>query len=156
MAWSAPIVHSVGDILTASDWNISSNDISFLGGTAAAEITTTQTTTTTAYVDLATIGPAVTVTTGANALVLLTSDSSITVGGDVAAMGCAVSGATTIAAPAGTNSIYISQTSQIQTTCATFIASLTPGSNTFTAKYGIIGGGTGSWSNRTITVIPLP
>jgi hypothetical protein len=35
------------------------------------------------------------------------------------------------------------------------ITGLTPGSNTFTAKYRITGG-TGTWRDRDIVVIPLP
>lgn len=30
MAWSTPIIHATGDIVTASDWNVSSNDLSYL------------------------------------------------------------------------------------------------------------------------------
>ena len=45
MAWATPIIHSVGDILTASDWNISSNDLSFLGDLQTNFIGTNETTT---------------------------------------------------------------------------------------------------------------
>jgi hypothetical protein len=39
---------------------------------------------------------------------------------------------------------------------ATFlITGITPGSATFTAKYRVSGGGTGTYANRTITVVPL-
>lgn len=30
MSWATPILHSVGDVLTASDWNLTSNDLSYL------------------------------------------------------------------------------------------------------------------------------
>lgn len=32
MSWSAPVIHSTGDVVTASDWNIDSNDLTFLDG----------------------------------------------------------------------------------------------------------------------------
>ena len=32
MAWTTPVIHAVGDVLTASDWNISSNDLIYLYG----------------------------------------------------------------------------------------------------------------------------
>ena len=70
MAWSTPITHAVGDILTTTDWNISSIHLTFLGGAACATVTASQTTTSTSYTDLATVGPAVTLTTGANAVSL--------------------------------------------------------------------------------------
>ena len=69
MAWVTPIIHSVGDILTASDWNISSGDLAFLGNATGNVIGTSEGTTSSTYTDLATVGPSVTLTTGVNALV---------------------------------------------------------------------------------------
>lgn len=34
MSWVTPILHSVGDVLSAGDWNIGSNDLTFLYGDA--------------------------------------------------------------------------------------------------------------------------
>lgn len=158
MSWGTPIIHSVGDVLTAADWNTSSNDLSFLAGTASANILTVETTTSTTYTDLATVGPAVTLTTGANALVIVTA--SLSNSGSAVSnfnlMGYAVSGASTVAA---TDNTALSATSnpansETQMSMATVVG-LTAGSNTFTAKYKV-GAGTGSFSRRVITVIPLP
>lgn len=30
MSWATPILHAVGDVLSSSDWNITSNDLTFL------------------------------------------------------------------------------------------------------------------------------
>ena len=99
MAWATPITHSVGDILTASDWNITSNDVTFLASTSFASVGASQSTASGSYTDLATVGPAVTVTTGTSALVILTCNGANSGGGfDAALMGFAVSGATTVAA----------------------------------------------------------
>lgn len=158
MAWTTPILHSVGDVLTASDWNITSNDVSFLAGTASAFVATSQTTASTSYTDLATVGPAVTVTTGAHALVFFAAIMANNTGNGESLMAAAVSGATTIAAAAGTGQLLYqtySSGSGSQSASFSFVSGLTPGSNTFTAKYAGQGG-TSTFQNRTITVIPLP
>lgn len=161
MAWSAPIIHAVGDILSASDWNISSNDLSFLASTTSASIATSQPTNSTSFTDLATVGPVVSLTTGANALVFCTAnlrnDSGTGTGG--AAMNYAVSGATTIAAPAGpTNLFFMSAIANQQATltCAVPITGLTPGTNVFTAKYEAVTTGNATFVTRVLSVIPLP
>jgi hypothetical protein len=76
-----------------------------------------------------------------------------------AAMGFAVSGATTVAA--SVNQILYSQSpvggsSAIEASACCPISGLNPGSNTFTAKYEAVVGGTASFINRIITVFPLP
>ncbi len=45
--------------------------------------------------------------------------------------------------------------SAVQGSATFFVTGLTAGSNTFTAKYRVTGG-TGTYLNRTIIVIPLP
>jgi hypothetical protein len=160
VAWATPVTHSVGDVLTASDWNISSNDISFLAGTATATVNTSETTTSTSYADLTTPGPTVSVTTGANALVFITSYLYNNTADQLVQVGVDVSGATTIAAAAGSNSLLIQQGNAQgaipQTaTVATFIGSLTPGTNTFKLKYKV-NANTGTFQNRNIVVVPLP
>ena len=72
--------------------------VNLLAAINSAEVLTSQTTTSTSYTDLATVGPAVTVTTGTSAIVLITTQASPSVQGPNACMSCAVSGATTIAA----------------------------------------------------------
>ena len=44
MAWTAPVIHSVGDVLTASDWNISSNDLTYLRARTLGQTSTTSST----------------------------------------------------------------------------------------------------------------
>lgn len=154
MAYSAPVIHAVGDIFTASDNNILANDISFLAGTTGATVATSQTTASTSYVDLATAGPAVTVTTGANAIVTVTAELSNATVNDQSFMGYAISGATTLAAADATALMLVA--SAVFQASATYLQTgLTPGSNTFTAKYRVTAS-TGTWLNRTIIVQPLP
>ena len=121
----------------------------------AAAVTTSETTTSTSYTDLATAGPAVTVTSGTLALVIVGCDLSNATVGVRAAMGYAVSGATTIAAT--DVDAFIAQASAAGRRFAAsraFLVTLTGGSNTFTAKYSV-SAGTGTFRNREIIVIPF-
>lgn len=103
-------------------------------------ITTNESTTSTAYTDLATVGPVVTLLTGAVVYIALSSmlnNNSIS-NGTTGFMGVAVSGATVIAA----NTDQCVQCAGFMTTgffapgAAIFkLTGLTPGNNTFTAKY---------------------
>jgi hypothetical protein len=124
----------------------------------SAEVTTGQTTTSTSYTDLATSGPAVTVTTGTKALVIITSQIQPLAIDQTGFMSYAVSGATTIAAAdkfsmllrsSGTNAMNIFRASS-----AFMIENLTAGSNTFTAKYRVVAGTT-EYNFRQITVIDM-
>lgn len=123
---------------------------------ATAGIGTNQTTTSTSYTDLSTSGPAVTVTTGTKALVIVSSDIQNNTGGGTSFMSYAVSGATTISASDVTALAW----RQDSTTTSKIVASkasvvtLTAGSNTFTAKYRV-SSGTGTWVDREIFVINL-
>ena len=120
---------TVGPTLTAGQF-------SGIGYEAAA-----QTTSSTTYTDLATVGPSVALTTGTSAILILgafISDSGNL--GNNGWMSAAVSGATTIAAndlwgafgPEGLNGVASVQ--------GCIIGGLTPGVNTFTAKYKKVGG----------------
>jgi hypothetical protein len=134
------------------------------GGVKAAGggyVATGQTTTSTSYVDLATAGPSVTVTTGTLAIVSVTSIQSNSAGNANANVGnCfhsyAVSGASTIGA-ADASSARGGQTfaNQIFTRSSVmYLATLTAGSNTFTSKYRV-SDGTGTFSERHIAVWAL-
>jgi len=124
----------------------------------SASVATQQSTTTTTYTDLATSGPAVTVTTGTKALVFLRAELQNNTIGNASHMSFAVSGASTVSAsdgkalsyrPSGTNG------QQLQTAgTAIYISGLTAGSNTFTAKYRAANA-TASFQYREITVIDL-
>lgn len=119
---------------------------------ATATVATGEATTSTSFTDLATPGPAVTVTTGTKALVIVTGHSYNSASSNTNDMGFAVSGATTLAA---------SDTRRLRTSDATkfgsaawIVTGLTAGSNTFTAKFKV-NGGTGTFQDRSIHVIDL-
>lgn len=121
---------------------------------SSAVVATSQTTTSTSYTDLATSGPAVTVTTGTKALVILSALLKGNAAGDTAFMSFAVSGATTISA-ADTIALGTNDTGSARPYQSSFATrvTLTAGSNTFTAKYRTAT--TGTFANREIIVIDL-
>jgi len=115
-------------------------------------------TTSTSYTNLATSGPEVTVTTGTKALVIVSANivNSTNNNSLQAWMSYAVSGATTTSASdtwalavSGIQSIAY----QMKMSLAS-VATLTAGSNVFTAKYRATSG-TSEFGNRSITVINL-
>ena len=118
---------------------------------AADYIATSQATTSTSYTDLATAGPAVTLTTGTSAYVKIQ-----TLGADSVSnrqfMSFAVSGATTLAAGA-TYEIAPTQASNTTPLTLEFVVTgLTAGSNTFTAKYKSLDGNSVAFAKRLIKV----
>ena len=122
---------------------------------ATATVATSQTTTSGTYTDLATAGPAVTLTTGTKALVIVTCQISNDASLGLASMGFAVSGATTIAAAQTTSLSGRANADFITQASAMYLVTLTAGSNTFTAKYQRLSLGTSTFSNRVITVIDM-
>lgn len=182
MAWTAPMTAVANTAFTAAQFNthvrdnlvetapgkatagVSNGSIVTKSGTnqiafrtpSSAEIVTSQSTSSTGYTNLATTGPSVTVTTGSRALIIMSaslqnnSDNSSFVS-------VAITGATSDAAADdralrhrdGTGSSGEEQMSH-----AYLFTSLTPGSNTFTAKYRVIGG-TGTFRYRHLIVIPF-
>jgi len=122
-----------------------------------ASVLTFQTTTSTSYVDLATSGPACTVTTGTKALVIFGANENGNAAAVTALMDFAVSGATTRAATDDTCLMMTAPgvgNNQYASSRGITITGLTAGSNTFTCKYRQAGG-TGQFGNRFITVIDL-
>ena len=139
--FSTPI--SLGGV-TARSWPISST------------VTTAETqTASTGYASLATAGPSVTMTTGTSVLVLLNASCSRTAAGNSGYMSVAVSGATTIVASDANAAIVQSAGSGNNVLCRMLLLTVTAGSNTFTAQYKNDGGSTWTFSNRSLTVIPL-
>lgn len=178
MTWTAPMTAVAGSVFTAAQFNTFIRDN--LGETAPAKATTpgsffvtsatnqivervpniataagSDTTTGTSYTDLdGGPGPSLTITTGVNALVVISTSLQNTGTGSVR-MGYDISGSTTRAASDGR-------------ACATFgVAALggyiglsvletglTPGSNTFLAKYRVASG-TGTFNNRRMQVVPF-
>lgn len=179
MTWTAPMTAVAGSVFTAAQFNTHIRDN--LNETAPAKATTngsyfvvsdtnqisqrtpatnnvntSETTTSSAYTALATPGPAITATTGTMALVAVSATLSNNTSGQNSYVSYAISGATTTAASddraqlltaAATNQAFRASHWYLET-------GLTAGSNTFTAQYRVTGG-TGSWSNRRIIVLPL-
>jgi hypothetical protein len=117
---------------------------------AGARTSSFQTTTSTSYTDLATAGPAVTLTTGTKVLIIVSANASNSSGVSLADF--AVSGATTRAATDDT-CLLVPSGVNIAASQATFLT-VTAGSNTFTAKYRT-NTSTSTFGNRGITVIDL-
>lgn len=170
-----------GEQPSASKWNIlGTNDASFNDGTGIAdnailnrhlasgivtaseldldpaqqEITTDQTTTSTSYTDLATVGPAATVTVGPNGLLLVIWGAGIYTGSVKKDMSIALSGANTVAA-SDNYSVRRDGAAFDQTTSrAKLFTGLTAGSTTVTAKYKTASG-TANFFSRHLLAIPL-
>lgn len=124
----------------------------YFGRPVTAVVNTSESMSTGAYIDLATVGPAVTVETGTTARVtisaaLFNSTSQFTF------MGFAISGATTVAAT-DVQSLELFGVNLTRSDVSFVVAGLTAGSNTFTAKYRVTGGN-GTFQNRIITVEAL-
>jgi hypothetical protein len=181
MAYSTPMTAVSNAVFTAAQFNASVRDniletapakatatgqlFVATGANAIAARTPTRSTNATAqttssiasYGDLATVGPSVSVTTGAAALVHVSALVQNATGGGGGYMGFAVSGATTIA-PTNDRALRLISTTAGEANRATVFhhqISLTPGSNTFTAKYTTPTGGTATFSERELGVIPL-
>jgi hypothetical protein len=122
-----------------------------------ATVATLETTTSTSYTALTTAGPAVTLTTGTKALVIITADMRVGTSNAISTMSYGVSGATTITV-GDTTALTFKQTGtdtsqSIRASCAS-VPTLTAGSNVFTALYKT-GSGTASFFNRDMFVINL-
>jgi hypothetical protein len=109
------------------------------------------------YTDPVNAGPAVTLTTGTKALVIVTSSQKSVTAGKKSFMGYAVSGATTIAA---TDTTALAKLQDItnagsERASAASVVTLTAGSNTFTAKYKTVDSDISTFTDRTIFVMNL-
>lgn len=161
MAWTTPRTWTTGEVVTAAIMNThvrdNLDDLDRRTTLSGNTIATAETTTSTAYADLTTSGPAVTVTVGANgrALVALYASAANTADTGAVFMSFAVSGATTIAAGDGFALAYSppSAGTGMRASVVSLRSGLNSGSNTFTAKYRVVSG-TGSWSDRKMIVIP--
>jgi hypothetical protein len=146
-------IGSTGNVLTVASGVPSwSAPASASPASASATVATSQTTTSTSFTDLATAGPAVTITTGTKALVIINvrTESSVA---QRSFTSYAVSGATTIAA-SDDISVLTSLDRGMRISIANRVSTLTAGSNTFTMKYRTESG-TGYYSAREIIVIDL-
>jgi hypothetical protein len=131
-----------------------------VSGPGSAYVATSESTSSSTFTDLATTTDQVTINIGTSgmALVFLSSLLSNSTSGGYATMGFAVSGASTVSATLSM-SIAADATSG-NTTPGRFgapflVTGLTPGANTFKAKYEAVSGGTATFQDRRIAVIPL-
>lgn len=179
MAWTAPMTAVSGNAFTAAQFNTHIRDnlletapakatsagglIVTTGANAvtqrtpqAAHIATAESTTSTSYVDLSTVGPSVTVSCGSTVLISIYSSLQCVTASALPHMSYAISGSTTVSATDATAVSFQNATAgQSARIGMTFLRTgMTPGSNTFTAKYKT-SSGTGSFADRRITVVPL-
>lgn len=175
MTWSAPMTAIAGATFSAAQFNqfvrdnlnetapakatasgqifvsTGPNAIAARTPTAAATAAS-QSTATTSYVDLATVGPTVTVTTGTSALAFMAARISNS-GANTSWASVAVSGSSSVAA----SDAWAAEnqgTDIVVSTRGHLFTGLNAGSNTFTAKYKA-GGSTATFVDRELIVIPL-
>ena len=142
---------ATNDVLAAADLNNGP-----YSDAVTADVVTSQTTTSLSYTDLSTVGPAVTLTlaNGQGCLVVISARMNHSAaGGQSSLASFAVTGATSLSAN-DANSIETQVLGVGGTTCTRvswFVAGAT-GSHTFTMKYQVQAGGTGTYYNRRIVV----
>lgn len=131
------------------------------GAGAHALVATSQTTNSGTYGDLGTAGPAVTVTIGNSGMAIIAFSAEMFNGtsGDYADMSFVASGANTITVGTDPYRLFVQATGTNipDNKCAyyTVLTGLSAGSTVFTCKYRTIIGGTATFVNREISVIPL-
>ncbi len=180
MAWTTPITFASGDNLTASDLNTYLRDnfnevetakASQAGGFFVVSdmnqveerrihqhlVRNTASTTSTSFVDLSgSPGPSVTLRTGTMALIIVCAQLWNSSAGATSLMSHEVSGISSLAA-ADTFSLLVEPVSAGQSISGSYWVlreDVTPGVNTFTAKYRATSG-TASFMRRRIMVIPF-
>ena len=182
MAWKAPMTAVANSILYASQWNqfVKENLKATAPGKVTAEsqyfvsdqfnpnaivartatqhtVTTSQTTTSTSFTNLSTVGPTLTVATGKTAMVWFAARLANDTANFQAHASVQVTGASSIP-PHDNYGIRLdgqSGTNQAERIMGFFFTcSLNKGNNIFTMKYRV-GGGTGTFANRHLIVMPL-
>lgn len=152
MSWTAPRTWVAGEVPTAAIMNAHIRDNPQALIWSEADVQTSQTTTSTSYTDLATSGPAVTLTTLTAAYVMVACWMSNSAS-NRNAMSYAVSGATTLAASdTWMMSTFNYNIGAFQSMRISRQVALTAGSNTFTAKYRTTAG-TSTFQRRRIAVL---
>ena len=150
-------IGTTGQVLAVSAGVPAWTTISTSPANDSATVATQETTSSATYTDLTTAGPAVTVTTGTKALVILSSNMRDREDRGWF-MSYAVSGATTIAASDTTALSMVTPTQPAGIYQVSFanVVTLTAGSNTFTAKYRTISTGHSAvFKDRSIFVMNL-
>lgn len=186
MAWTAPMTAASNATFTAAQFNTHVRDnlletevakgttasayLVSTGATAIAQRSSTsssvqpmQTTSSTSYTNLSTSGPAVTVTTGTKALVIMSCGMANTSANAANYASVGVSGATTTTIDdswaiisdgvAAWNNPW-EPADQHNRRMSAKLFTLTAGSNTFTMQYKV-GSGSGRFRNRELIVYPL-
>lgn len=179
MAWTAPMTAVAGSVWTAAQWNTSVRDNLNATETGSAQtvsgysvvtgvnqvtervpvgsfLLTLDTTTSTSYTDMETTpGPAVTAITGTRAYVSIAATVRST-GGTAAWMGYEISGETSRQAD-DTHAIEFQVTDPDNWSGGSMFleTGLTPGTNTFTAKYRVTTSGTARIDARSLFVLPF-
>lgn len=135
-------------------------------GAVTARVSASETTTSTSYTDLSTTTDTVTAVIGANGMALVSlycgtiqNDTSA----DYSLVAFVVSGANTIAAAdSGANMFSLKLRNAAASVVGDWgfggsqlLTGLTPGSTTFKMKYRVAVGGTGTFAERKISVVPL-
>lgn len=164
MSWTAPRTWVTGEIVTAALLNThlrdNVNDLDRRTSPSGSVVATSQTTTSTSYTDLATAGPAVTVTIGSTGKALVSMHGAIANATSSLAsyFGFAVSGATVTAASDATAIGFTSPSSGagIRAGTVLLVTGLAAGSTTFTAKFRMDPGvGPATFVDRRLSVTPL-
>ena len=164
MAWTSPRTWATGEVVTAALLNVHLRDnlvdLDRRTSPTGSVVATSETTTATTYSDLATPGPAVTVTIGSTgkALIAMHSGLANATAGIASFMGFTISGATTLAASDSTAIGFTSATSAVGIRCGStlVLTGLNAGSTTFTAKYRMDPGvGPMTGVDRRLAVTPL-
>lgn len=181
MAWTTPLTAVANTALTAAQWNASVRDN--LLETAAAKSTgatgayfvssgtntvaqrqtvddvveTSEGTTSTSFTALTTAGPVVTVTTGGLAVITVTSDITVSLGGQSGRHTFDVSGASSIAAGDGralrVTIPSVAAAANVRASVQSQLA-VTAGSNVFTSQYrSSSASSTATFANRRIHVM---
>lgn len=180
MAWTTPITATANTPLTAAQWNATVRDDLNLtapalattagsifvgtGANAIAEripngtvVSTQQTTTSTVYANLATTGPAITLTTGTKSLGFWATFMQNGTSGQNCFTSCSISGATPTVPGVDAYSAQLQvfgANAQGRQMAHHFWTGLTAGTNSFTQVYRV-DAGTGTFQNRELVVIPL-
>jgi len=174
MAWTTPLTAVSNTALTAAQWNASVRDNLLTTPAALATtdsqwvvssgansvvarrpdfgntVSASQSTSSTSFVDLATVGPTLTMTTGVRGLCLW--GCQLTNSSGAANSYMSFTGANFTAST--TASVQNAGTAAIQASYTLFLNGMTAGSNTFTAKYSC-SSGTGTFQDRRLQVLPF-
>ena len=130
---TSPVVDSGGLTITAGGATLTAGAVSASAASATADVTTSETTTSATYTDLATAGPAVTLTTGLTQkhLILHSCEAYNSVGGGSSYQSVAIAGA----AAADVNGVYAQTTSSESVGARQILASSMASPSTHTCKY---------------------